>query len=371
MQRDKNRSESPTNPNRNSSTKTPRKKCVSVETNTEAYKCEKCQEKDHWSYYLNDCDDLRDNYIKSINYINSCHSIMNELLSAKAYSSTTSTSKSSIALMPDLPNFLDIYAALQKNSSSSVSNQSSKTYLSSDQTQRRGSSLSLTESATNTDQIQMVHKQEMTEEDANDSSKTKRSFIESVPEIKTSQQFKQMQTKTTETVNSLQKSSGTDTSDSDGSTKQTINFVERNKQNVKCRLLKNRERKCPSPKHSSETNCEKKQNEAALQEKSRSVIHQSMSSEDYRRKILIGQNIRLNVEKTEKCGDANTITEKQKCQEDVFDRYAKELLETSDSSKNASPRKGSRTQILCRYVTNLFLFSFIRLLSRQSQIVFN
>lgn len=338
MQRDKNRPESAT-----SFTKTPRKKCVNAETNTGAYKCEKCQERDHWSYYLNDCEDLRDNYIKSINYINSCHSIMNELLSARAYSSASSTSKSSVALMPDVPNFLDIYSALQRNSSSPASNQSSKTYLSSDQVQRPDSSLNLTESATNTDKIQMVHKQEMTDEDLDDSVKTKRSFIELVPEIKSSEQFKQMRNTTTETAKSSQKSSGTDTSDSDSSSKQTINFVERNKQNVKCRLLKNRERKCPLPKFSSETNCDKKQYEAALQDKGKSAIYQSISSDDYRRKILMGQNLRLNVEKTEKCGDAKTITERQACQEDVFDRYAKELLESSDNSKNSSPRKGYRT----------------------------
>lgn len=341
MQRDKNRPESAaTSPTRTSSTKIPRKKYTNAETNTEAYKCEKCQERDLWSSYLNDCDDLRENYIKSINYINSCHSIMNELLSAKGYSSTSSTSKSSVAIMPEVPNFLDIYAALQKNSSSSASNQSSKTYLSADHVQRPDSSLSITESATNTDKIQMAHKQEMTDEDPDDALAPKRSFIELVPEIKNSEQFRQMRSTTTETVKFSQKTSGTDTSDSDSSIRQTINFVERNKQNVKCRLLKNRERKGPLSKFGSETNCDKKQNEISLQDKGKSVIHQSISSDDYRRKILMGQNFRPIMEKTEKCGDDKSITERQKCQEDVFDRYAKELLESSDNSKSSTPRKG-------------------------------
>lgn len=84
-----------------------RKRSCDVYTNTDGnYVCQKCAEREKFRY--TESDEFRASYLKSINYINCCHSLMNELLYRK-------TGKSSIRL-PDMPNFLEVVTALRENS---------------------------------------------------------------------------------------------------------------------------------------------------------------------------------------------------------------------------------------------------------------
>lgn len=89
-----------------------RKKLANVSTNTGEYKCPKCEEREEL-LSLGDNDELKVNYIKALNYINSCHGIMNELLGPKGF---LGGKRSSEVIMPELPNFLDIFGAMQKGS---------------------------------------------------------------------------------------------------------------------------------------------------------------------------------------------------------------------------------------------------------------
>lgn len=78
----------------------------SVYTNTDTYVCEKCAEREKLNY--TESEEFRASYIKSINYINCCHSLMNELLYKK-------TGKTNVTI-PDMPNFMDVLTALQRDS---------------------------------------------------------------------------------------------------------------------------------------------------------------------------------------------------------------------------------------------------------------
>lgn len=80
-----------------------RRKLCDVYTNTEEYVCEKCAEREKFDYM--ESDEFRASYLKSINYINCCHSLINELLHRKTGNSTIT--------LPDLPNFMDVLAAAQ------------------------------------------------------------------------------------------------------------------------------------------------------------------------------------------------------------------------------------------------------------------
>lgn len=138
MIRGRSKPESPTSPSRNnipvpvpSARFLSKKKYANVETNTdEIYKCQKCEEREFLN--LNDSEDFRTNYIKSINYINSCHGIMNALLAQKCLCSNSSSKSSKMSvMMPDLPNFLDVYSVLQETpmNSAASSRESSKTVI--------------------------------------------------------------------------------------------------------------------------------------------------------------------------------------------------------------------------------------------------
>lgn len=83
-----------------------KKKSCNVHTNTDAYVCEKCAEREKLNY--TESEEFRTSYLKSINYINCCHSLMNELLYKK-------TGKATVTI-PDMPNFMDVLTALQKDS---------------------------------------------------------------------------------------------------------------------------------------------------------------------------------------------------------------------------------------------------------------
>lgn len=85
-----------------------RRSLCDVYTNTDTdYVCQKCAEREKFDY--TESEEFRASYIKSIDYINCCHSLMNELLHRK-------TGRSTVTL-PDMPNFMDVLAALQKDSS--------------------------------------------------------------------------------------------------------------------------------------------------------------------------------------------------------------------------------------------------------------
>lgn len=84
-----------------------KKQCDATTNTTSEFVCEKCAENEKFHY--TESEAFRNSYLKSINYINCCHSLMNELMYRK-------TGRYSMKL-PDMPNFMDVLDALQDENS--------------------------------------------------------------------------------------------------------------------------------------------------------------------------------------------------------------------------------------------------------------
>lgn len=329
MLREKSKSGSPASSARSIPVRTGRKRYKSVHTNTDPdYKCQKCEERELLSFQT-DSEDFRENYIKSINYINSCHGIMNELLTHRNPSLSNKPSKTCV-LMPDLPNFLDVYAVLQETPSNSQqssresSTKSSETVINLEEKQRYGSS----------EEINKNYLEEKQEENQRTEGKRKRSilnginpktnFMELVPDIKSTEEFKQLERQLLE-------------ENSENEKKRSIS------QERKQHLLKSkRNRMKDEPKFCSETSCEKNHEKHTQygNEKSRSTS--AMDAGEYEkdsRKFQSEIYSHNNKEKNELHQKMERRSGEENNAYDVLEKYAKKLLESTDSSRQSSPRK--------------------------------
>lgn len=275
----------------------PKKKYTNVQTNTDKnYNCQKCQEREFLN--LTDSEDFRTNYIKSINYINACHSIMNELLAQRgAYNSSSKVS----VLMPDLPNFLDIYAVLQESPANSQqsSTESSKTVISVEKKQHK-------------DDTTQKERQEKREEKLGDfvfDIKPKTNIMQLIPDIKSSEEFQELE----RTLSSKPKPS---------------KF--KNSKDVQ--------------KNYSETNWERTaERREDRNEKSRSAFN--MGPEEHEKQTKSLQKNSHSVQKEEE-GIRQRIERggaEDSYNQNILDKYSKRLLESTENSRQSSPRKGLST----------------------------
>lgn len=87
-----------------------KKSFATKQTNTtdDLIECKKCKEREAQLLLGDLKSDIFTDYVKAINYINTCHSIINELTKNKKKISSAVSSATSL-LMPEMPNFLAIF----------------------------------------------------------------------------------------------------------------------------------------------------------------------------------------------------------------------------------------------------------------------
>lgn len=82
-------------------------------TSKDLYECKKCKERELSFANFNDLQNNTDiliNYVKAINYINSCHNVINEI---QRKINTNKTNECNCEIhMPDVPNFLNLFTTL-------------------------------------------------------------------------------------------------------------------------------------------------------------------------------------------------------------------------------------------------------------------